>query len=171
MVEDGLFLLDAHLRAGQGGLIDLLGVDKAGALTLLEIERCGEEELFRRALQHLQWVVAQTPFLRRLYGAERIHPFRRVRVILLARNFSEAFMAKVGEHSESMTAILFTLSSNGKEEGGEVTIADSTEESWEPLPAGEPLNNPPERLTAEELEAFYRFEQRRLEQEKEGAAR
>jgi hypothetical protein len=171
MVEDGLFLLDAHLRAGKGGLIDLLAVDKAGAFTLLEIERCGEDELFRRALQHLGWVVAQTPFLRRLYGAERIHPFRRARVILLSPEFSESFLAKVGEQSESMTAIVFTLSPDGKEEGGEAMIAGSAEEPWEPLPAGEPPANPPERLTAEELEAFYRFEQRRLEQEEEGAAR
>jgi hypothetical protein len=169
-------------------------VDKAGALTLLEIERCGEEELLRRALQHLQWVVAQTPFLRRLYGAERIHPFRRARVILLAREFSESFLAKVGEQSEPMTAILFTLSSNGNgQEKACVHAARSAaeqvqtetpampsdfaarapaiQESPEPLPAGEPLDNPPERLTAEELDAFYRFEQRRLEQEKEGAAR
>src|SRR6185436_11598220 len=115
---------------------------------------------FRRAFQHLAWVVAQTPFLRRLYGAERIHPFRRARVILLSHDFSESFLAKVDEHSESMTAIVFTLSSDGNgREKAVAANADATAAEPEEieLPAG-----PPERLTSEELEAFYRFERRRL---------
>jgi stage II sporulation SpoE-like protein len=105
--------LDAHLRAGERGLIDLLAVDGSRALTILEIERDGEEDLLSRSLDHQEWVESEIHFLRRLYGPERIHPFRTPRAILLAQNYSDSFLRKVSDLQVPITPILYRLGEEG----------------------------------------------------------
>ena len=114
IVEKGLFVLDAHLRAGSAGLIDLLAVDGSGALAILEIDRDGEDDLLNRSLEHHGWVGSQIPFLRRLYGAERIHPLRTPRAILLAQQYSPAFLRKVHDLRIPVTPILYHLRPGGE---------------------------------------------------------
>jgi stage II sporulation SpoE-like protein len=111
IVEEGLVVLDTQLRAGSGGLIDLLAVDGSGALSILEIDRSGEEDLLNRSLEHQGWVGSQLHFLRRLYGEERIHPLRTPRAILLAENFSPAFLRKVPDLRIPITPLLVRLES------------------------------------------------------------
>ena len=113
IVESGLFPLDAHLRAGSGGLIDLLAVDGSRALTLLEIDRSGEDDLLSRSLEHHSWAVSQIHFLRRLYGPDRIHPFRTPRAILLARDFSSSFLRKIADLPVPLLPLLYRLRANG----------------------------------------------------------
>ena len=179
-VEKGLFALDAHLRAGNGGLIDLLAVDGSGALVVLEIDRAGEDDLLRRALEHQGWVGSQIHFLRKLYGPERVHPFREPRAVLLAPQFSPAFVAKVAELPVPITPLVFRIDSAG---GKSSLVLEAPVETVTPdrifpgasayaadIPA--PADSPAtvaERLTHEEMEAFYHFERRRLRREKEGA--
>jgi len=115
IVEKGLFVLDAHLRAGSAGLIDLLAVDGSGALAILEIDRAGEDDLLNRSLEHHGWVGSQIPFLRRLYGAERIHPLRTPRAILLAQQFSPAFLRKIHDLRIPVTPIVYRLWPDGEE--------------------------------------------------------
>jgi len=112
-VEGGLFALDAHLRAGTGGLIDLLAVDGSRALTLVEIDRAGEDELLARSLEHHSWAASQIHFLRRLYGPDRIHPFRTPRAILLAREFSASFLRKVADLSTPLLPMVYRIRANG----------------------------------------------------------
>ena len=113
LVEEGLFVLDAHLRAGDGDLIDLLAVDGSGALSILEIDRGGEDDLLDRSLTHHGWVGSQLQFLRRLYGEERIHPLRTPRAILLAREFSPAFLRKVPDLRVPITPLVYRMEANG----------------------------------------------------------
>jgi hypothetical protein len=191
LIEAGFFPLDAHLRAGNGGLIDLLAVDGAGTLAVLEIDRDGEEHLLRRSLEHQGWIATQIPFLRRLYGGERILPFRSPRAILLARRFSRPFLDRIAELPTPITPLLYRLAVSG----------DTSSLRLEPAaPAPQPVTGDPllsmfagmdplpeipappdflglqeipalegERLTEEELEAFYRFERQRLDRGKKGA--
>lgn len=198
IVEDGFFPLDTHLRAGNGGLIDLLAVDAAGTLAILEIGRDGEENLLHRCLEHQGWIVGQVHFLRRLYGPERIHPFRAPRAILLSTRFSRSFLEKIAELPVSITALAYDLDGAGGRPALRLrpAVAAATPAPPDPLLVFEPEILPPEaaelcsppgeldpgpaagaseaedgtaHLTPEELEAFYRFERRRLGLKEEGA--
>ena len=155
-------------------------MDGSGALVVLEIDRAGEDDLLRRALEHQGWVGSQIHFLRKLYGPERVHPFREPRAILLAEQFSRAFLSKVADLPVPITPLACRLiSSDGlpslcleAPNGAAATdrILPGAPASPADLPA--PPDSPPivaERLTHEEMEAFYHFERRRLRREKEGA--
>jgi hypothetical protein len=196
IVEEGFFPLDTHLRAGNGGLIDLLAADGSGTLAVLEIGRDGEENLLRRSLEHQGWIVGQVHFLRRLYGPERIHPFRAPRAILVSSRFSRGFLDKIAELPVSITALTYRLA--GLDERAALRLQPATPAAGEPADEGlsfHPEILPPEtadftprpreldagmamateiadetaRLTPEELEAFYRFERKRLGLKEEGA--
>ncbi len=184
VVEKGLFALDAHLRAGNGGLIDLLAVDGSGALVILEIDRAGEDDLLRRALEHRGWVGSQVHFLRKLYGPERVHPFREPRAVLLGKRFSAAFLSKVAQLPVPLTPLLYRLvriagrTSIRLEAPPPVAPMERALPEVPAIPAAIPADVPApadsdapaaERLTHEEMEAFYHFERQRLQQEKEGA--
>ena len=146
---------------------------------VLEIDRAGEDDLLRRALEHQGWVGSQIHFLRKLYGPERVHPFREPRAVLLAPQFSPAFVAKLAELPVPITPLVFRIDS-GEEEPSlalEAPVETLTPDAILPgvpaTPADLPATQdaPPivaERLTHEEMEAFYHFERRRLRKEKEG---
>ena len=155
-------------------------MDGSGALVVLEIDRDGEDDLLRRALEHQGWVGSQIHFLRKLYGAERVHPFREPRAVLLSTRFSRAFLAKVADLPVPITPLVYRLlASDGQtslrlEPSAGAAAQEKTLPGASAFPADVPA--PPdsaapvaERLTHEEMEAFYRFERQRLQQEKEGA--
>ena len=179
-IEQDLFPLDAHLRAGNGGLIDLLAVDRSGTLAVLEINRTGEDDLLRRSLEHQGWVGSQIHFLRRLYGSERIHPFRSPRAFLLSTHFSPSFLSKVSELPAPITMVVYRLAFSANvprlhlEPAAPVAAPQPVASPWfGPALEGSTAAGPadaagPARLTSEELEAFYRFERHRLGQEEEG---
>jgi hypothetical protein len=180
IVEEGFFPLDAHLRAGNGSLIDLLAVDATGALAVLEIDRSGEDHLLRRSLEHQGWILTQVHFLRRLYGPERIQPFRSPRAILLSNQYSSAFLARIAELPISISPMIYRLSLSGGgpslrleravPEPGRQQVGPGPPRFAEILPpTADPSSSAAECLTSEELEAFYRFERQRLNQNEEGA--
>ena len=181
IVEADLFPLDTHLRAGNGGLIDLLAVDGTGALAVIEIDLAGEDDLLRRSLEHQGWVGTQVHFLRRLYGPERIHPFHAPRAILLGKRFSPAFLRKISDLPVSITALVYRFAASegpsslqiepaaggaGPEKGGPVLRSSISPIENPPPPDADP--DGAERLTSEELEAFYRYERERLRRKEEG---
>jgi hypothetical protein len=156
IVEEGMFVLDAHLRAGNGDLIDLLAVDGSGALSILAIDRGGEEDLLNRSLEHQGWVGSQIHFLRRLYGEERIHPLRTPRAILLAEEFSAAFLRKVPDLRVPITPLVYRL----HPDGGTPTLHLKPAPEAVPLPALPKADRKPpdlaawtDRLTPEALAA------------------
>ncbi len=181
IVEADLFPLDTHLRAGNGGLIDLLAVDASGALAVIEIDRAGEDDLLRRSLEHQGWVGTQVHFLRRLYGPERIHPFRPPRAILLGKRFSSAFLRKISGLPVPITALIYRFAASegpsslhiepaaggaGPEKEGPVPRSPVSLAEVPPPPDADAVGA--ERLTSEELEAFYRYERERLRRKEEG---
>ena len=155
-------------------------MDGSGALVILEIDRGGEDDLLRRALEHQGWVGSQIHFLRKLYGAERVHPFREPRAVLLSTRFSRGFLARVGDLPVPVTPLIYSLLHSDGRTSLRLEPMDGTAEQEKtltgafPFPADVPAPPDPvapvaERLTQEEMEAFYRFERQRLEKEKEGA--
>jgi len=170
IIEEGFRILDAHLRAGRGGLIDLLAVDARGDFVVVELERAGEEDLLRRVREHHAWVSLQVPFLRKLYSAGPMSPFRPPRAIVLAESFSIQFVESARDQGLPLTLFHYRI----------FLSADRPMLYLEPAEALEPpaphsieaeLENlvlEPDRLTPEEWEEFYGFEQRRLAAEGRG---
>jgi hypothetical protein len=166
IIEEELQVLDGHLRAGTGNLIDLLAVDVRGALALIEFDRNGEEELFHRVLDHHAWVAGQALFLRRLYGGGRIDPFRTPRLFVLSPRFSGGFLKKLSYLKIPVEPRVYRLLVAGDEPALYVERAETWSAEAD-LPAvaddGASLPAAPERLSPEELEAFYDFERKLLE--------
>jgi hypothetical protein len=164
IVEDGFRILDAHLRAGKGELIDLLAVDTRGDFVLLELERAGEEDLLRRIRTHHAWVTHQLPFLRRLYGAGPVSPFHPPRAIALSEEFSEHFVEDARGLGIQLSLIQYRifLSADRPMLYLEPAPREDAAASRPVAPELEALTLEPERLTPEEWEEFYGFEQRRL---------
>jgi len=164
IIENGFRILDAHLRAGRGGLIDLLAVDSQGDFVLLELEREGEEDLLRRVRDHHAWVSLQVPFLRRLYGAGPVSPFRPPRAVVLAESFSAQFVETSRDQGLPLTLLHYRILLSADRPMLYVESVESVEPA-PPLCAEPELENlvlGPDRLTPEEWEEFYGFEQRRL---------
>ncbi len=165
IIEEELQVLDGHLRAGNGNLIDLIAVDARGVLTLLEFDRDDEEELFHRLLDHHAWVAAQALFLRRLYGGGRIDPFRTPRLFVLSHRFSGGFLKKLSYLKIPVEPRVYRLLVAGDEPALYVERAEtwSAEEDFPAAAAADPsFPAAPERLSPEELEAFYDFERKLL---------
>jgi hypothetical protein len=170
IIEEGFRILDAHLRAGRGGLIDLLAVDARGDFVVVELERDGEEDLLRRVREHHAWVSLQVPFLRKLYSAGSVSPFRPPRAIVLAESFSGPFLENARDQGLPLILFHYRIFLSAERpvlylepaEAGEPPAPQSIEAELENLVLG------PDRLTPEEWEEFYGFEQRRLAAEGRG---
>lgn len=172
IIEDGFLALDTHLRAGSGGLIDLLGVAPTGGLVFLEIENSGESELLSRIQAHQKWLASELSFLRLLYGGYRVHPFLEPRAMALAPEFSSTFLKKISELTFDVRPVRYRILRAGEELAVLLEpLGESLE--WEPLPLAmkdqeepvrptvEAVPAPPsrvERLSPEEMDAFYRYE-------------
>jgi hypothetical protein len=151
-------------------LIDLLAVDARGDFVLLELERAGEEDLLRRLRMHHAWVTYQVPFLRRLYGAGPLSPFHTPRAIALSEEFSTHFVEASRGLGVPLTILQYRifLSSDRPMLYLEPAPQEGTPASGSDVSGLENLMLEPERLTPEEWEEFYGFEQRRLAAESLG---
>ena len=137
---------------------------------LLELERDGEEDLLRRAREHHAWLSLQVPFLRGLYGAGHVSPFHPPRAILLAESFSPQFVESSRDLDFPLALLHYRI----------FVSEDRSLLYLEPVMTLEPTPQLPteaaleslvleaERLTPEEWEEFYGFEQRRLAAEGRG---
>jgi hypothetical protein len=143
-------------------------VDAQGDFTLVELEQSGEPELLKRLRNHQAWVASQALFLRRLYGVGSFSPFRPPRVVALSDAFSPQFAEGLRGLGIPVTLLHYRILLSGEhpmlylEPAGLEELSSSSilpDELEDPVLA-------PERLTAEEWEEFYGFEQRRLAAEK-----
>jgi hypothetical protein len=87
-LEDGLRMIDAEIPCPPWGQIDLLAVDRASQLTIVDFETSATDELLIRGLGHVDWVVANVPNLRRMFRGQAINFALQPRLMLLAPRFS-----------------------------------------------------------------------------------
>ena len=179
ILEDRLRVLDAHLRSGDGDLIDLLALDRHAGFVLIEIERDNGEHLLSRIQRHRQWIASQFLFLRKLYGAGPITS-KPPRVLVLAEQFETRLLEGLLSQGSGIRALTYRiLMTDGRphlyvEPAPELTLApyeepyplESGPAAEEGLPNPEPERLSPERLSEEEWEAFYEFERRRVAAER-----
>ena len=95
IIEKGLRIVDTDLRAGGAGEIDLIGIDRAGALALIAIVADDPGETLLRLLDQYLWIGEQRDLLERAYSKGGMAPRLPVRCLLLAPGFSHAFLQRL----------------------------------------------------------------------------
>ena len=93
-LESGLQIVDADLQAGAAGTIDLVGVDRSGALVLVHVAENADAGLLR-LLDQYSWVRDQRQLLERLYAGRGLAPARPIRCLILARGFTHQFLDRL----------------------------------------------------------------------------
>jgi hypothetical protein len=83
-IEEGLRVIDEKVPSGPCGEIDLLAVDRAGRLSIVDFDPESSDALLVRGLGHLDWVAANAPNLRRMFRGQAINFSLPPRLILLA---------------------------------------------------------------------------------------
>jgi len=87
-LEEGLRGIDAELACAPCGEIDLLAIDRANQLTIIDFDPTSSDELLIRGLGHFDWVVGNLPNVRRMFRGQPINFSLEPRLFLLAPQFS-----------------------------------------------------------------------------------
>jgi hypothetical protein len=87
-LEEGLRGIDAEISCGPCGEIDLLAIDRANQLAIIDFETTLSDELLIRGLGHFDWVVGNLPNVRRMFRGQAINFSLEPRLVLLAPQFS-----------------------------------------------------------------------------------
>jgi hypothetical protein len=88
VLEEGLRTIDARIPCRPCGEIDLLALDRASTLTIIDFETTGHDGLLVRGLGHYDWLVSNMPNAQRMYPARGADFSRPPRLVLLAPQFS-----------------------------------------------------------------------------------
>jgi hypothetical protein len=88
-LEEGLRCIDSDVACGPCGEIDLLAVDRAGRLTVVDFDTTASDELLVRGLGHADWAAGNVPNLRRMFRGVAINFSLPPRLLLLAPQFSD----------------------------------------------------------------------------------
>jgi len=87
-LEAGLRGIDSEIPCAPGGEIDLIAIDRANLLTIIDFDTTSNDDLLLRGLDHFDWVVGNLPNVRRMYRGRPINFSRDPRLFLLAPRFS-----------------------------------------------------------------------------------
>ncbi len=95
IVEKGLRLLDVDLKTGPAGTVDIVGMDWAGALSLLTLSAGDPDAALLRLIDQHVWATDNRDLLGRLYAPRGLAADRPIRCLLLAPAFSYAFLRRL----------------------------------------------------------------------------
>ncbi len=87
-LEDGLRTIDRNVPCHPCGEIDLLAVDRASHLTIIDFDTTVNDDLLVRGLGHFDWVARNMPNVQRMYRDQAINLSLQPRLFLLAPQFS-----------------------------------------------------------------------------------
>jgi hypothetical protein len=87
-LEDGLKVIDVEVPCPPYGEIDLLAVDRANQLTIIDFDSTASDDILIRALSHWDWMMGNVPTLRRMFRGLAINFSLQPRVFLIAPQFS-----------------------------------------------------------------------------------
>jgi hypothetical protein len=87
-LEEGLRWIDTAIPCAPCGEIDLLAIDRASQLTVVDFDLTSGDDLLLRGLGHLDWLVSNVPNLRRMFRGHPINFSLPPRLFLLAPQFS-----------------------------------------------------------------------------------
>jgi len=87
-LEEGLRAFDAKIPCRPCGEIDLLAVDRASQLTIIDFDMTFDDGLLLRGIGHFDWVVRNMPNVQRMYREQAVNFSLPPRLFLLAPQFS-----------------------------------------------------------------------------------
>src|SRR6266571_2974492 len=87
-LEEGLRTIDANIPCHPCGEIDLLALDRASHLTIIDFDTTVNDGLLLRGIGHFDWVVRNLPTVQRMYREPTINASLQPRLFLLAPQFS-----------------------------------------------------------------------------------
>lgn len=87
-LEEGLRAIDAGISCPPCGEIDVLAVDRASQLTIIDFDTTFNDALLVRGIGHFDWLVRNMPNVRRMYRDQAINFSLQPRLFLLAPQFS-----------------------------------------------------------------------------------
>lgn len=87
-IEEGMRGIDANVPCDAGGDIDLIALDRANQLTVIDFDTTSNDGLLLRGLAHVDWAVRNTASLRRVYHGQPVNFSRQPRLVLVAPQFS-----------------------------------------------------------------------------------
>jgi hypothetical protein len=87
-LEEGLRAIDANIPCHPNGAIDVLAIDRASRLTIIDFDTTGNDDLLLRGIGHFEWVIHNMPNLQRMYREQTINLSLQPRLFLLAPQFS-----------------------------------------------------------------------------------
>ena len=111
IVEEGFQVLQRQLNTGYGGTIDVLGVDKTGTLTIIELKVDEDEGIFAQALDYFAWVNDNRDSIKRMFATEKVDEKQTPRIVLIAPYFSDGLRRRVNYLREDMSCNLVVIPS------------------------------------------------------------
>jgi hypothetical protein len=87
-IEDGLRGIDTTVPCDPYGEIDLLAVDRANQLAIVDYDTFPNDRLVLRGIGHFDWILRNLPIVRRMYQGRAINFSAEPRLLLLAPDFS-----------------------------------------------------------------------------------
>ena len=87
VIEDGLQGIDTRIPCDPYGEIDMLGVDRANQLVIVDFDIFPNDQLVLRGIGHFDWIVRNLPIVRRMYQGRAINFSSEPRLLLLAPDF------------------------------------------------------------------------------------
>ena len=94
-LETNLRTIDACIPCLPGGEIDLLAVDTANRLAVIDIEIAPSDHLLLRGLGHVDWLARHLPLVRHMYSASAIDFSEELRLVFVAPGFSSLFISAI----------------------------------------------------------------------------
>jgi hypothetical protein len=94
-LEEGLRVIDSRLPCGTGGEIDLLALDSANQLTVIDLDTVRGDGLVMRGVAHIDWLLRHAAHVQRLYQRWPVDMSRPPRLLLIVPKLSPALRSAV----------------------------------------------------------------------------
>jgi len=88
VLEDGLRAIDANIPCDSYGAIDLLAVDGADRLCIIDVDAVPNDALFLRGIAQFDWILRNIPLVRRMYQGRVVNFSAPPKLFLVAPGFS-----------------------------------------------------------------------------------
>jgi len=106
ILEEGFRVLDVDLKTGNSGMVDAIGVDRSGGMSIVVLDAGDPDAALVRLLDAQIWSSDQRDLLGRLYSGHGVNLDRPVRGLLLAPSFTHAFLRRLALLTPDITALL-----------------------------------------------------------------
>jgi hypothetical protein len=122
VIEQGFRLFDFDFKTGPSAMIDAIGADRSGRLTIVAVSNGDPEAALTRLLDAHVWVADQRDLLGRMYSDRGVKDDRPARGFLLAPSFTHAFLRRLSLMSVEVTPCLARDVQDGN--GARLTIIE-----------------------------------------------